>query len=286
MQYSASTLISGFAFPEGPRWHADNLWFSDHHDGLVRRIDAGGRLLEEFAVPGNPSGLGWLPNGDLLIVSMGERCLYRRRDGVLDRYADLSGLHDFHSNDMVVDSAGRAYVGNVGFNYLAGELPRATNMALVHADDDGEGCVELAADALECPNGTIVSADGKTLIVAESFGHRLSAFTIDAHGRLSARRSFAELGEHVPDGICLDAEGCVWVASPYTQSVIRVHDGGTISDSVLIEGANPFACVLGGSDRQTLYICCAPHHHASETLRLRGGRIDSVRVTVPGAGIP
>jgi len=286
MQYSASTLIGGFAFPEGPRWHADNLWFSDHHDGLVRRIDGNGQLLEEFAVPGNPSGLGWLPNGDLLVVSMAERCLYRRRDGALTHYADLSALHSFHSNDMVVDSVGRAYVGDVGFNYLAGELPRATNIALVHAGDNGEGRVELAAGELECPNGTIVSADGKTLIVAESFGHRLSAYTIDAQGGLSGRRTFAELGERVPDGICLDAEGAVWVTSPYTQSVIRVHDGGAISDSVHIEGANPFACVLGGSDRQTLYICCAPHHHASETLRLRGGRIDSVRVAVAGAGIP
>lgn len=276
------TITNGFAFPEGPRWHDDSLWFADHHDGCVRRIDERGDLIEQFAVPGNPSGLGWLPDGDLLVVSMEQRCLYRRRDGVLTLHADLSPWHAFHSNDMVVDAAGRAYVGNVGFNYLDGEQPRATNVVLV----DRNGAATLAAADMECPNGSIVTADGRTLIVAETFAHRLTAFDIDGDGRLSGRRVFAELDEHLPDGICLDAEGCVWVTSPYSQSVLRVRDGGEIVDQVVIDDARPFACVLGGSDRKTLYLCCAPHHAATETLRLRGGRIDAVRVAVPGAGTP
>jgi sugar lactone lactonase YvrE len=282
MDYRANTLIGGFAFPEGPRWHNNQLWFADHHDGCVRRVNAEGALIEQFTVPGNPSGLGWLPNDDLIVVSMQERCLYRRRDGVLTHYADLSPWHAFHSNDMVVDKLGRCYVGNVGFNYYQGEQPRATNMVLVASD----GSAELAAADLQCPNGTVVTADGRTLIVAETFAKRLSAFNIDANGRLTGRRIFAELGEHMPDGICLDTEGCIWVAVPDSAVVLRVRDGGEIVDRVLIDNGNPLACVLGGADRRTLYICCAPHYDAKETLRLRGGRIDVAQVAVPGVGSP
>jgi sugar lactone lactonase YvrE len=248
----------------------------------VRRIDEHGNLLDQFAVPGNPSGLGWLPAGDLLVVSMQERCLYRRRDGSLARYADLAPWHVFQSNDMVVDAAGRAYVGNVGFDYFAGEKPRATNIALV----DRDGNTALAAENLECPNGTVVTPDGRTLIVAETFGRRLTAFTIARDGSLSGRRVFAQLDEHVPDGITLDAEGCVWVASPYSQCALRVRDGGEIVERVPIADSQPFACMLGGADRKTLYLCCAPHHLAAETQRLRGGRIDAVRVAIPGVGLP
>jgi sugar lactone lactonase YvrE len=151
---------------------------------------------------------------------------------------------------------------------------------------DGDGNAALAASELQCPNGTVVSADGRTLIVAETFGKRLSAFAIAADGSLSERRIFADLREHMPDGICLDAEGCVWVAVPYSHAVLRVRDGGEIIDRVAIDNSHPLACVLGGSDGRTLFVCCAPHFDAAETLRLRGGRIDSVRVAVPGGGSP
>lgn len=280
--YRIDTIARGFAFPEGPRWHADSLWFADHHDGCVRRIDADGGLLEQFAVPGNPSGMGWLPDGDLLVVSMDERRLYRRRDGALTVHAELGAWHDFHSNDMVVDTRGRAYVGCVGFNYHLGEQARPTHVVLVGPNGDARP----VADDMWCPNGTIVTPDGGTLIVAESFGHRLTAFSIDADGRLGNRRIFAELGDQVPDGICLDAEGCVWVTLPYAQCALRVRAGGAIAGRVDIPDAKPFACVLGGADRRTLYLCCAPHHDRGETLRLRGGRIDAVRVDVAGAGAP
>lgn len=282
MSYRVETIASGFAFPEGPRWHDDSLWFSDHHDGCVRRIDERGKLIEQFAVPGNPSGLGWLPDGDLLVVSMQQRCLYRRRDGVLTMHADLSRWHSFQSNDMVVDTSGRAYVGNVGFDYFAGEQPRATNIVMV----DRNGNAALAAADIECPNGTIATPDGRTLIVAETFGRRLTAFNIGDDGALSGRRVFAALDEHVPDGICLDADGCVWVASPHSHAVLRVRDGGEIVDRIAIDDSQPFACVLGGADRRTLFICCAPDHLATETLRRRSSRIDAVRVTTPGAGLP
>lgn len=276
------TIASGFAFPEGPRWHDDSLWFADHHDGVVRRIDERGNPLEEFAVPGNPSGMGWLPDGDLLVVSMEERCLYRRRNGALTLHADLADWHDFHSNDMVVDALGRAYVGCVGFNYYLGEKPRPTQVVLVEPD----GRARPVAGDMWCPNGTVVAPDGRTLIVAESFGGRLTAFSIADDGHLVAPRVFAQLGDQVPDGICLDAEGCVWVTLPYGQCAVRVRDGGEIVDRVDIPDAKPFACVLGGADRRTLYLCCAPHHDRLETTRLRGGRIDAVRVAVAGAGAP
>jgi len=279
----ARTIASGFAFPEGPRWHDDSLWFADQHDGVVRRLSAAGVIIEQFEVPGGPSGIGWLPDGDLLVVSMHERRLYRRRAGQLELHAELASVHPHHSNDMVVDRHGRAYVGNIGFDFHAGQELRATAIALVHAD----GSVEVAAGDLVCPNGTVITPDGRTLIIAESLAQRLTAFSIDAEGRLHDRRLFADLAEAgVPDGICLDAEGCVWVAAPFAQAALRLRAGGEIVERVVVEGANPYACMLGGVDRRELYLCCAPDHDPARTVALRGGRIDVARVSVPGAGWP
>lgn len=283
MDYQALTLASGFAFPEGPRWRDGHLWFADQHDGLVRCLSPAGAVIEVFRLPGNPSGIGWLPDGDMLVVSMHERRLYRRSSGVLVVHAELGAVHAHHSNDMVVDAQGRAYVGNIGFDFHAGEEVRSTALAMVLPD----GAVELAADELVCPNGTVITPDGRTLIVAESLASRLTAFTIDEAGRLADRRVFAELPEAgVPDGICLDAEGCVWAALPYAQAAVRVSEGGSITDRVLVEGAMPYACMLGGDDRRDLYLCVAPDHDPGKTLELRGGRIDVARVAVPGAGWP
>jgi len=283
VDYASRTVASGFAYPEGPRWHAGSLWFSDQHDGLVRRLAPDGRVLEQFAVPGNPSGLGWLPDGTLLVVSMHERRLYRYRDGALAIHAELAAVHPHDSNEMVVDALGRAWVGNIGFDFYGGAAAKTTAIARVDAD----GRVAAAADELLCPNGTVITPDGCTLIVAESLACRLTAFTIEAEGRLGARRVFAELGEGiVPDGICLDAEGCVWVAAPYAQAVLRVRPGGEVTDRVPIAGANPYACMLGGADRRDLYVCVAPDHDPARTVALRGGRIELARVGVPGAGWP
>ena len=282
MVTAASCFSRGYAFPEGPRWHGGSLWFSDQHDGLVRRLGPAGEVLEEFRVPGDPSGLGWMPNGELLVVSMHERRVYRRHEGALQVWADLRALHPGPSNDMVVDAEGRAYVGNIGFDFANGETPCTTAVALVQAD----GSVELACDGLLCPNGSVISADGRTLIIAESLAFRLHAWTRDADGRLGNHRVFAEFTDgSIPDGICLDAEGCVWVATA-GPSVLRVREGGEILERIDIENGKAYACMLGGADRRDLFICVAPDHQHAVTLRERGGRIDLARVRVPGSGLP
>ena len=282
MNATPRCLASGFAFPECPRWHAGAFWFSDQHDGFVRRLSPSGEVLEAFEVPGGPSGIGWLPDGDMLVVSMHERRLYRRSNGALTPWAELGTLHPGHSNDMVVDARGRAWVGNIGFDFAAGETPCATAVARVDID----GSVELACDGLVCPNGSVISPDGRTLIIAESLASRLHAWTIGENGELCDHRVFAELGSDIlPDGICLDAEGCVWI-STVGPSVLRVREGGEILDRIVVESGNTYACMLGGADRRDLFICVAHDHDRNATLRERRGRIDVVRVSVPGAGLP
>jgi sugar lactone lactonase YvrE len=282
MDLPTTTIAAAFAFPEGPRWHDGLFWFSDQHDSVVHVLTAEGAEVESFMVPGRPSGLGWLPGGDLLIASMQERRLYRRHAGALKPYADLAAIHPGYSNDMVVDDQGRAYVGNIGFDFEKGESFRPTAMALVSPD----GRVAVAADGLDCPNGTVITPDGRFLIVGESMGHRLTRFAIAPDGGLSDRQVFAELGEHVPDGICLDAEGCVWVASPFGGAVIRVREGGEIVDRAPVEAAGAYACMLGGEDGRTLFICCATDHDPRVTVKDHTGRIDIARAPAPGAGWP
>ena len=283
MTLAARTIARGFVYPECPRWQDGQLWFADQHDGLVYVLEGDGARSDSFAVSGGPSGMGWLPDGSLLVVSMNDRKLFRRgRDGRLMLHADLSGVHPFHSNDMVVDAEGRAYVGNIGFDFYAGQAPAPTVLAMVALD----GKVGVAADGLMCPNGAVISPDGRTLVIAESMAARLTAFDIGADGSLSNRRLFAALEGHVPDGICLDAEGHIWAASPYKKVVLRVSPFGEIVDCVEISDANPYACKLGGKDGRDLFICVAPHHDPEVTVKLRGGRIDVARAPTPGAERP
>lgn len=282
MELSATTLARGYAFPECPRWHDGRLWFSDQHDGMVHVLNPDGSEAEAFAVPGRPSGLGWLPDGDLLVVSMLERRLYRRHEGVLSLYAELGALHPGNSNDMVVDRFGRAYAGNIGFDFDAGEAFAPTAIALVGPD----GAVSVAAGGIACPNGSVITPDGKTLIVAESMGKCLTEFAIAPDGTLTDRRLFADLDDRVPDGICLDAEGCVWIAAPFAGVALRVRRGGEIADSVPIGGAAPYACMLGGADGRDLFICCATHHEPHLTVEVRTGRIDVARAPAARAGWP
>jgi sugar lactone lactonase YvrE len=282
MELLAKTLASGFAFPEGPRWHDGQLWFSDQHDGRVHVLNPDGSSAESFIVPGRPSGMGWLPDGDLLVVSMLERRLYRRHDSMLTPYAELGALHPGNSNDMVVDRAGRAYAGNIGFDFDAGEPFTPTVIALVTPD----GTVSVAAGDIACPNGSVITPEGRTLIVAESSGKCLTELDIAADGTLINRRLFADLGDRVPDGICLDAEDCVWVAAPFAGTALRVRRGGEITDSVPIQGAAAYACMLGGADGRDLFICCATHHEPHLTVQVRTGRIDVARAPAAGAGWP
>jgi len=274
-------LLDGLRFPEGPRWHEERLWFSDMHDGAVLAVDLEGRVERIVEVPADPSGLGWLPDGRLLVVSMRDRRLLRLDPDGLAEAADLSSVASFHCNDLVVDARGRAYVGNFGFD-LHGRAPLApAALALVHPD----GRVEVAAKDLLFPNGMVITPDGRTLVVGESFGARLTAFDVGEDGGLTNRRTWAALaGGATPDGICLDAEGAIWVASPTTNEFLRVREGGAIAARIAVD-RSAIACMLGGPERRTLFLCTSRAHAPAET-GAREARIATVEVDVPGAGRP
>ncbi|MCP5431698.1 MAG: SMP-30/gluconolactonase/LRE family protein [Alphaproteobacteria bacterium] len=273
----------GLSFPEGPRWRDGWLYFSDVHNFQVMRVAEDGRLEKVVKVPHKPSGLGWLPDGRMLVVSMEDRKLMRLEGGKLRLHADLSQIAIWHCNDMVVDGAGRAYVGNFGWDLWTDRDSRVpAALALVHPD----GRIETAAEGLVFPNGSSVTPDGRSLIVAETFGARLTAFDIDEAGRLSNRRVWASMPQGaVPDGISLDAEGAIWVASPSSGEVIRLHEGGKVSARIKME-TQAFACMLGGADGRTLFICTAPAGTPEIHFELQAGRIETVRVEVPHAGWP
>ncbi len=274
-------LLDGLTFPEGPRWREGRLWFSDFYSHRVIRVSLDGRAETVVEVPQRPSGLGWEPDGTLLVVSMLDRRLMRLANGKLEVAADLSSLATGPCNDMVVDREGRAYVGNFGFDRHAGEPERTTCIARV----DPEGTVTRAADDLSFPNGTVITPDGKRLIVGETFTKRLTAFDIGAGGALANRRLFAQFEDCYPDGICLDAEGAIWVADARGNRVVRVFEGGRIERTVLTGAQGAFACMLGGEDRRTLFICTCSGSGPTVADK-RGGRIEFARVEVPGAGLP
>ncbi|MGH7933172.1 MAG: SMP-30/gluconolactonase/LRE family protein [Candidatus Binataceae bacterium] len=274
-------LLGGLAFPEGPRWHNDKLWFSDMHAHTVLTVDMNGRTQTVADVPAWPSGLGWLPDGRLLIVSMTDRRLLRLDDDGLKVAADLSKLASFHCNDMVVDGKGRAYVGNFGYDLISGASPKPAELVLVTPD----GAARVAARDLEFPNGAVVTPDGRTLVVAESMGHRLTAFTIADDGALSNRRVWAELGGGVPDGIALDAENAIWVASPMTRELLRVREGGAIAERAKFD-LMPIACALGGPGRKTLFILLAESIDPDECRAKLSARIETMAVAAAGAGWP
>jgi sugar lactone lactonase YvrE len=276
------TLLDGLCFGEGPRWHEGRLWLSDMHARTVLTVDLDGKREDVAYVDGKPSGLGWLPDGRLLVVSMHERRLLRREPGGrFATHAELSSFTTSLCNDMVVDARGRAYVGNFGFDFERGEKPATT--VLVRVDPDGHATV--AADEMRFPNGSVITPDGRTLIVGESFGGCLTAFTIDADGSLSARREWARLEGAVPDGICLDAENAVWVASPVSNEVLRVREGGAVAEHIPA-GRRAIACMLGGPDRRTLFVLTSDGIAAEECLARRSARVEITRVDVPGAGFP
>ncbi|MEO8656306.1 MAG: SMP-30/gluconolactonase/LRE family protein [Ramlibacter sp.] len=276
--------VKELAFPESPRWHDGALWFSDFYTRRVNRATPDGRVETVVEVPGQPSGLGWLPDGRLLVVSMNDRRLLRLDGGALTVVADLSALAPAPCNDMLVDAQGRAYIGNFGFDLQARAPFAPTSLIMVTP----EGAARVVATGMHFPNGTVLTPDGRTLIVGESYGQRLTAFDVRADGSLDNRRVWAHLhGKGVgPDGICLDAEGAIWLASPVTREVLRVREGGEITHR--IPTANQaVACMLGGADRRTLFVVTGRVLVTpEESLAQRSGMISSVRVEVPGAGMP
>ena len=275
-------FLSQLAFPESPRWHDGALWFSDFYTQRVQRVGMDGRCETVVSVPGQPSGLGWLPDGRLLVVSMTDRRLLRLDGQVLTEVADLSKLAPFHCNDMVVDAKGRAYIGNFGFDLTARETPRSTGLILVLPD----GQAKVVAQDLHFPNGTIITPDGRTLIIGESYASRLTAFDIAQDGSLSGRREWAKLDKATPDGICLDAEGAIWLASPISREVIRVREGGAVTHRIATPG-QALACMLGGPGRRTLFVLLGKVMVTPEQSRQSlTGTIHTLRVTVPGAGLP
>lgn len=289
-------ILDGLCFGEGPRWHDGRLWLSDliAHQVLSAEVGAVGpdpapAVKADVAVPEQPdqlSGLGWLPDGDLLVVAMGERRVLRLRDGVPSTHADLSGLGRHHVNDMVVRGDGFAYVGQMGYDFHSHGM-RPEPMPLIGVAPDGTA--RAVADDLHCANGMALSPDSGTLIVAESAARRLTAFDVACDGSLSGRRVFAPLGERDhPDGICLDAAGAVWVACPVARRFVRVVEGGEVTDVIDLEpDRHAIACVLGGPDRRTLLMVTAGTLGDAERSReLRVGRVEAARVDVPGAGTP
>jgi sugar lactone lactonase YvrE len=277
-----ATLLDGLTFPEAPRWHDGRIWFSDFYTQRVVAVDPAGRAETMLEVPQRPSGLGWTPDGALLVVSMLDRRLLRVERGTTRVLADLSAVATGPCNDMVVDGRGRAYVGNFGYDRHKGEPPRTTCLARV----DPDGRVTRAAEDLFFPNGTVITPDGRTMIVGETQGHRLTAFDVAPDGQLDNRRVWASLGEHVfPDGICLDAEGAIWVSDARGFALLRVREGGKIDGTVSTGSRYAFACMLGGADRRTLFVCTSTGSGPAMADK-RDGAIETARVDVPGAGLP
>ncbi len=272
------TVLDGLVFPECPRWHEMSLFFSDMHDGKVYRMMSPGKADVVFELPNYPAGLGWLPDGTLQVVCMKERRLYRGGAP----FTDLSALAAGQTNDMVVDREGRAYIGNFGFDLNAGEKPRSTVLIAVELD----GSARVVAEDLSFPNGMVITPDGKTLIVAETFAGKLTAFDIAADGVLSNRRVFASIEGVYGDGICLDADGGVWVSCAEAFRTFRVVEGGKITHEIPHPGRHSYACMLGGSDGRDLFICTAEDHLPQKTVAMRSGKIERVRVDVRGAGLP
>lgn len=274
-------VIDGLTFPEAPRWREGRLWFSDFYSHRVIAMTPDGRTETIVEVPGQPSGLGWLPDGDLLIVAMLDRRVLRLGRSGLATHGDLSGLAGGPCNDMVVARDGRAFVGNFGYDRHGGEAERPADLARV----DPDGAIGIAAEGLAFPNGSVITPDGATLVVAETFGRCLTAWDIGADGGLSNRRLWADLGDNHPDGICLDADGAIWVADPRGNETFRVRQGGEVTQRIDTGNRGSYACMLGGEARRTLYIC-TNRASGPAAAEARQGRIEAVEVDVAGAGLP
>ena len=298
MNRQIDILADGFSYLDGPRWYDGRLWVSDFYTPAVLAVDTDGSIEHVAEVTAQPSGLGWLPDGRLLIVSMRDhRILRREPSGSLVTHADLSSLDPAgHLNDMVVTPFGRAYVGDFGFDLMAGEPIRTTRIYRV--EPDGEAAV-VASD-LYFPNGMVLLTDS-TLLVAETFGNRISAFDAGTDGALHNRREWARFGglpsssdpvthlrtaEMTPDGMCADIDGAVWVADGMHNRVLHVRPDGEVVEEISTGSLGVYACMLGGDDGRTLFMCAAPSYLEHERKEAREGLLLTTRVEVPHGALP
>ena len=297
MERELVVLARGYSFLEGPRWRGDRLYVSDFFTLRVLAIDPDGSVETVCEVPGQPSGLGFAPDGSLLVVSMLDRRILRLAGGRLSQHADLSGLAPFQLNDMLVDGSGGAWVGNFGWDASADPPIRST--VLLRVDPDGSA--RVAADGLVFPNGMVLTEDGRTLIVAETFASRISAFDVAPDGSLSNRRLWAALadrppgrtmdeafasGSPLPDGLALDAEGAVWMGDAGGRAALRVAEGGEILDRVPTGDLVVYAVALGGADGRTLALCTGPPFVETDHTVERRAQLLTYRVDVSRAGLP
>ncbi|MFM5954404.1 MAG: SMP-30/gluconolactonase/LRE family protein [Novosphingobium sp.] len=295
MARQIGTLAEGIYFGEGPRWHEDRLWFSDFYSSRVCSVSLDGDLRTELELEGRPSGLGWMPDGSLLVVRMELREVWRRwPDGRFERHADLKAHSAFLCNDMVVDGQGRAYVGNFGFDLDAeihargaqsviADHPR-TCLALVQPD----GSVSDAApgETFSFPNGMVIKPDGNMLVVAETLGGCLTTLDIGEDGTLSGRRVGAQTWPRVPDGICLDASGAIWIANPLAPECALIAPGGEVLEVIETQGLPCYACMLGGPEGKHLFMLVAPSSDAIEAARAPLGKVLVTEVSAGRAGWP
>jgi sugar lactone lactonase YvrE len=286
-------FYEGGIFFEGPRWHDGSWWVSDFYTHLVSRISTDGAASVVVEVPAQPSGLGWLPDGSLVISSMTDHTVLRYTGGRLGVLADLSEHCGGYLNDLVVDPGGHIFVGDFGFDLHAGQTPRPTNLKRVSPD----GAVAVVADGLHFPNGSVITPDGSTLIVGETFGNRYTAWDLSRDGSLSNRREWARFGPDIdfaadvgrqivvaPDGCALDAEGHLWVADAFGGRAVRVAPGGAIVDEILApSGTGMFACALGGVSGHTLLLCAAPTDRQVGPAGPRAAVLFTTEVVVPSA---
>jgi sugar lactone lactonase YvrE len=290
-----SVLRTGLHFGEGPRWHDGRLWYSDFYDHAVHAMTVDGVDERIVEVPGQPSGLGWMPDGSLLVSSMTDQRVLRWDGADLTEHADLSSHAGWWVNDLVVATDGTAWVGNFGFDldgFLAihgieGVLGEPGPTATVLCRVDPDGTVSVAASDMVFPNGSVITPDGRTLIVAETLALRLTAFDIAGDGTLTNRRVWADLSAVMgaADGICLDAEGAVWIANAVAPQCLRVAEGGEILDTIDTT-QTAFACMLGGDDGNDLFVMTAPDSNHEMRAAAADGRIEVVEVDVPHAGLP
>lgn len=289
------SLSTGHSLLEAPRWRDGYLYVSDFFTQRVLKFDETGSYRTVCNVPGMPSGLGWTPEGDLLIVSMTDRALWRLDGDELRQVADLSGLAPWHCNDMVVDHRGRAYVGNFGWDESSSSTIVSTSLIVVNPD----GSFSTTADDVVFPNGMVITPDGGTLLVAETFASRITAFNISPDGQLVNRRVWASFSEEefltttrgvetgmcLPDGIALDSDRCLWVADANGGGVLRVREGGEVLQRIPIdEGQTGYAVAMGGADLRTLFICAAAPYSTVDVSKVHTSRLLSCRVDV--AGVP